>query len=68
MTAGPPSPCINVCVLDQADVCRGCYRSRAEIAAWSSMSAADQWRVVEAVARRRLESQQDPRPGGEPAC
>ena len=68
MIAGPPSPCINVCVLDEADVCRGCYRSRAEIAAWSSLPAADQWRVLEAVARRRLEAQQNPRPGGEPAC
>jgi predicted Fe-S protein YdhL (DUF1289 family) len=68
MTSGPPSPCINVCVLDEADVCRGCYRSRAEIAAWTSMSAAEQWRVLEVVARRREQSQRLPRPDGEPAC
>jgi predicted Fe-S protein YdhL (DUF1289 family) len=38
-----PSPCISVCQMDPQDgVCLGCYRTRAEIAAWRSMAEADQ--------------------------
>jgi predicted Fe-S protein YdhL (DUF1289 family) len=54
---GPNSPCINICTLDEHDICRGCFRSRDEIAGWMAMSAADQWRVVERAERRRLLSQ-----------
>ena len=32
------SPCVGVCQLDSRDRCLGCARSRAEIAAWSSMT------------------------------
>ena len=32
------SPCVNVCALDENDVCVGCYRSAAEIAAWTQLS------------------------------
>ncbi len=31
------SPCINVCVLDDEDVCEGCYRSIEEIRDWQAM-------------------------------
>ncbi len=35
------SPCVKVCVLHpEAGLCIGCYRSAAEIAAWSAMSPA----------------------------
>ena len=30
----PLSPCISVCLLDEQDVCQGCYRSAEEIADW----------------------------------
>jgi predicted Fe-S protein YdhL (DUF1289 family) len=30
----PQSPCIAVCVLDEQDICIGCYRSAVEIADW----------------------------------
>jgi predicted Fe-S protein YdhL (DUF1289 family) len=50
----PYSPCINVCTLDPANVCRGCYRTLAEIAGWGAMSAGEQWAVVERAERRRL--------------
>ena len=30
----PKSPCISVCVLDDDDVCLGCYRSADEITDW----------------------------------
>ena len=32
------SPCVGVCQLDAHDRCVGCARSRAEIAAWGSMT------------------------------
>jgi uncharacterized protein len=41
-----PSPCANICKIDPAsDVCLGCRRTLAEIAAWSRMSDADK-RIV----------------------
>ena len=41
-----PSPCANICKIDPAtDVCLGCRRTLAEIAAWSRLSDADK-RVV----------------------
>lgn len=32
------SPCVGICQLDSRDRCLGCNRSRAEIAAWSTMT------------------------------
>ena len=51
--AGPMSPCINICSLDEQGYCRGCYRSRDEIAGWSTMSPARQWEVLRALETRR---------------
>jgi hypothetical protein len=51
----PKSPCIGICSLDDADLCIGCRRSSAEIAAWSQMSAAEQWAVIEDLDRRPRE-------------
>jgi len=50
----PASPCINICTLDERGYCTGCLRSLAEIACWSSLTAAERWQVLEAVARRRM--------------
>ena len=33
------SPCISVCVLDENDICEGCYRSAQEITDWSELSS-----------------------------
>jgi len=44
--SGPASPCINVCVLDEYDCCRGCRRSVSEIARWGRMSPEEQWAVI----------------------
>jgi predicted Fe-S protein YdhL (DUF1289 family) len=49
--AGPVSPCINVCVLDDRNVCQGCRRTIDEIAGWGRMSAAEQWVVIERLER-----------------
>ncbi len=56
-SASPPakSPCINVCTLDaQRRLCLGCLRTLAEIAAWSEASDAERWRILAAVADRRI--------------
>jgi hypothetical protein len=45
-TAGPASPCTNVCVLDAGRRCTGCGRTIDEIAGWGRMSAPEQWAVV----------------------
>jgi len=47
------SPCIKVCELNAADICVGCGRSRAEIAAWRDMTEAQKAATV-AAARNRL--------------
>jgi uncharacterized protein len=48
-----PSPCIKVCVLDQAGFCIGCLRTGDEIARWVSMGPAAQWRLLEVLAERK---------------
>jgi predicted Fe-S protein YdhL (DUF1289 family) len=51
---GPSSPCLNICSLDEWGVCRGCFRTLAEIAEWTRMKPAEQWATVERADRRRL--------------
>lgn len=49
-----PSPCINVCQMDQASgLCRGCYRTLDEIAAWAGASDERRREVLAAVEQRR---------------
>ena len=43
---------MNVCVLDAAGFCRGCLRTGDEIARWGSMSAAEQWALIETLEAR----------------
>jgi len=50
----PMSPCINICSLDEHGYCRGCYRTIEEIAAWSRLTAVQQWAVVGALGRRAV--------------
>jgi predicted Fe-S protein YdhL (DUF1289 family) len=47
------SPCINICSLDEGGYCRGCHRSRDEIARWIAMTPAEQWDVLRATELRR---------------
>lgn len=49
----PQSPCIDICTLDEANVCMGCMRTVQEIIDWSRMSAAQQWAVINALPERR---------------
>lgn len=49
-----PSPCINICRMDEASgYCEGCWRSLDEIALWSQLDDADKRSVLELIALRR---------------
>lgn len=52
----PPieTPCVEVCDIDAASgLCRGCFRSLAEIASWSALSPAERRLVMRELAGRR---------------
>jgi len=51
----PKSPCVSVCVLDDDDVCMGCYRNASEITDWVMLSN-DEKREVLQRARERFEA------------
>ncbi|WP_146592852.1 DUF1289 domain-containing protein [Novipirellula galeiformis] len=47
------SPCIGTCVLDQSDLCVGCFRSRMEIACWGAAAEVEKQRILQQSLRRR---------------
>jgi len=52
-----PSPCVSICQMDPQDgVCVGCYRTRAEIAAWRSMEQEDQMLLLDILRDRRAKA------------
>jgi uncharacterized protein len=52
-----PSPCVSICQMDQQDgVCLGCYRTRAEIAAWRSMDQDDQLVLLDILRDRKAKA------------
>lgn len=52
-TAGPMSPCVSICTLDEKGFCRGCFRSLAEISGWLRMSAEQRRAVLGQLEQRR---------------
>ncbi|RDL43878.1 DUF1289 domain-containing protein [Marinomonas piezotolerans] len=50
------SPCVNICFLDENDVCSGCYRTGAEISQWGRMKPEQQLAVIELVKQREKAS------------
>jgi len=56
--ARPSSPCVNICELDSAGLCLGCLRTGDEIARWSAMSPAEQWRLIAELRLRKLRTLQ----------
>jgi len=52
------SPCIRLCTLDDQDICLGCFRSMAEICAWSRASNDERRQIVVASELRRSASRQ----------
>ena len=50
----PGSPCTAVCLLDSdTGLCRGCFRTLAEIAAWASLARAEKQRILGELPTRR---------------
>ena len=48
------SPCISICQIDpHSGECTGCYRTRKEIARWSSMSFEEQKELLDDLGERR---------------
>jgi predicted Fe-S protein YdhL (DUF1289 family) len=48
------SPCVNICKLTaDRSLCQGCFRTVAEISAWSRVSNDDRLVILASVARRR---------------
>ncbi|GAB2189381.1 DUF1289 domain-containing protein [Sessilibacter sp. MAH2] len=41
------SPCVSVCVLNDEDVCVGCYRTGSEISQWGRMADDNKLAVLE---------------------
>lgn len=49
-----PSPCVDVCRIDDATgLCAGCLRTLDEIAVWSMLDDATKREVLAAIAQRR---------------
>lgn len=54
MSEGEPrSPCISVCVLDENDVCEGCFRTAAEITDWVMVSDDEKRDILRRCQERR---------------
>lgn len=48
-----PSPCVDICALDDDDICIGCFRSGDEISQWGSMSNEEKQDTLRKVRERR---------------
>lgn len=48
-----PSPCVDICALNDDDVCIGCYRSGDEITTWGKMSNDEKKQTLQKVRERR---------------
>ena len=52
----PPSPCINICRMDErSGLCEGCLRTIDEIASWSSLDDAEKRAVWDSIETRHAE-------------
>lgn len=49
------SPCVNVCALDENDICIGCQRTADEITRWSQMTDEERLEVMKLVVQREDE-------------
>ena len=47
------SPCISVCVLDDNDICMGCFRSAQEVTDWFMASDEEKRAILVRVEERR---------------
>lgn len=52
----PQSPCISICVLDEEDICQGCFRSGTEITDWFVASSQKKQDIIDRANDRLLAS------------
>ena len=50
------SPCVNICYLDDHNICQGCYRSGEEITTWMRLDNEGRKQVLAKVQERELAS------------
>ena len=63
-----PSPCINVCSMDEAaGYCAGCFRTIPEITEWSRASEARKQAILDLIAERQAVLFDGPAAGALPA-
>jgi len=56
-----PSPCVSICEMSpDTGLCRGCFRTLDEIAAWSVLDAATKRAIVDALPARRTMADRRP--------
>ena len=49
----PQSPCISICLLDEENICQGCFRSADEITDWLMASAQQKRDILKRTVERR---------------
>ena len=52
----PQSPCVNICELNEQDVCVGCFRHIDEIAGWHQFSDTQKREIYQAIDRRERDA------------
>jgi predicted Fe-S protein YdhL (DUF1289 family) len=50
------SPCVDVCALDESDLCIGCHRTGDEISRWGQMTNDERKDVLRKIAAREERS------------
>mgnify|MGYP001614287778 CR=1 FL=1 len=55
-TPDPQSPCVSICVLDENDICQGCFRSAGEITDWFMASTSEKSEILVRCQERRQAS------------
>lgn len=50
------SPCVSKCVLDERDVCEGCYRTVLEITDWVMYSDEQKSLIIRECEKRKIEA------------
>lgn len=55
MSQPVPSPCVNICALDEHNICIGCLRSGEEIMRWGKMTNVERRQVLQNIAEREAE-------------
>lgn len=53
MSSDVPSPCVSRCMLDQNEICEGCFRSVKEIRMWYKWNYAKKLKALENIAERK---------------